>query len=124
YVAGTRSGEVRLPVDSRRGGAEAVQVEDARCDPRPDVVDAGARLRRTEERGRDVAHVDEVAHLGSVSVDLGGLAAREAVEEDGDNAALERRTLARPVDVRRAERDVTRAVQAVPAGEVLLPGEL
>ena len=48
------------------------------------------------------------------------VAARHALEEDRDDAALEARVLARAVDVREAERDVRRAVDPVPAGEVLL----
>ena len=74
-VARARRGEVRFPVDSRRGGAEAVEVEDARRDSRADVVRAGARLGGAEERGGDVAHVDEVAHLGAVPEDRARLSA-------------------------------------------------
>src|SRR5947209_18420125 len=45
-------------------------------------------------------------------------------EEDGDPAALEVRRLSGPVDVGEAQRDVAGPVETVPAGEVLLGGEL
>ena len=68
--------------------------------------------------------MDEVAHLGAVPENRARLSAREAVEEDGDDAALELRDLARAVDVREAENDVARPVEPVPAGDVLLAREL
>ena len=57
-----------------------------------------------EQRVDDVADVDEVAALVAVAEDHRLLAARHALEEDRDDAALEPGVLPRPVDVREAQR--------------------
>ena len=89
-----------------------------------DVEDAAVAAGRREHRRDDVADVDVVARLLAVAEDRHALAGAQPVDEDRDDAALELRQLARPVDVREAERDVTRPVQAVPGREVLLGREL
>ena len=81
-----------------------------------------ARPRRAARD--DVADVDEVARLLAVAEDGVASPRRQPLEEDRDDAALERGRLARPVDVGEAQDDVARAVDAVPAGEVLLGAEL
>jgi hypothetical protein len=58
--------------------------------------------------------------LLAVAEDHRVFAARHSLEEDRDDAALEPCVLALPVDVGEAERHMTRAVDAVPACEVLL----
>ena len=97
-----------------------------RAAPRPRLARRCRRCRRPAARPRpraardDVADVDEVAALAAVAEDRRLLAARHPLEEDRDDAALEPGVLPRPVDVREAQRDVRGAVDAVPAGEVLL----
>ena len=100
--------------------ARLVQLRDRRVEAGADVVRAAAVTDRCEQRGDDVADVDEVAAVHAVAVDDRLVAARHALEEDRDDAALEAGVLARAVDVREAERDVRAAVDAIPAGEVLL----
>src|SRR5207248_2623929 len=56
--------------------------------------------------------------------DHGFVATLEALEEDGDDSAFERRVLTRSEDVAEAEHDVVRAVDAVPAAQVFLGAEL
>ncbi len=80
----------------------------------PSLADGG------EQRGNDVADVDEVARLTAVAVDRRRLALRHPLEEDRHDAALEPGVLPRPVHVGKTQCDMTRAVNAVPAGEIVL----
>src|SRR4029077_7209664 len=104
--------------------ARAMQLEHARLAAGADVEHAAAVAGRREQRVDDVADEDEVARLAAVAEDRRGLPAREALEEDRDDASLEARLLPRAEDVAEAERHVPAAVDAVPAGEVLLGAEL
>ena len=100
--------------------AEPVQVGDRRLDARADVEHATRAADRGEQRAHDVVDVDEVARDRPVAVDRRRLACGEPLEEDRDHAALERRRLARAVDVREPQRDVARAEDPVPAFDVHL----
>ena len=106
--------------DARDGGARAVQFVDGGLARRADVERAAGAADGREQCVDDVADVDEVAHLAAVAEDDRLVAARHPLEEDRDDPALEPGVLARAEDVGEAERDVARAVDAVPAGEVLL----
>ena len=119
--AGSNAGSAVAARDRR---ARAMQLEHARLAAGADVEDAAAVAGRGEQRVDDVADEDEVARLAAVAEDRRRLPAREALEEDRDDAALEARLLPRAEDVAEAERDVPAAVDAVPAGEVLLGAEL
>src|SRR5262249_27540972 len=69
----TRSlwGEARVSIDASGLGAETVEFADGGSDAAADVVDtACSRGGRRDQRGHDVAHVDEVAGLFSVAEDL------------------------------------------------------
>ena len=90
----------------RNAAADVVQPTRRRC------------FSRGEQRLYDVADVDEVARLAPVPEDLRLLPAAQPVQEDRDHAPLERRQLARAVDVRQAAGDVSGAIQPVPGGEV------
>ena len=120
HVAEPRRLEPRRRVDARDLRARGVQLRDRRVLAGADVVRAAGLPDGREQRVDDVVDVDEVAALGAVAEDHRLLAAREPLEEDRDDAALEPRVLPRPVDVREAQRHVRGAVDAVPAGEVLL----
>ena len=105
--------EARLLFDAGRLRAEPIEVRDARRDPGADVVDAAAgRRRRGEQRLDDVPDEDEVARLVPVAEDLRLAAVAQPVEEDRDDAALERRELPRAVDVRESAGDVARRREA------------
>ena len=122
-VARTRLAMDRLAVDAGDLGTEPMELVHRRLERGPDVVDAAAPGRR-EGGLDDVADVDVVARLLAVAEDERLLAAPEPFHEDRDDPALERGRLARPVDVGEAQDGVARAVDAVPAGEVLLRAEL
>ena len=88
--------------------------------PVPTLYGPPARPTAASSELDDVVDVDEVARLRAVAEDHGRVASRQPLEEDRDDAALEPGVLPRPVDVRESEGDVVRAVDAVPAGQVLL----
>ena len=68
----------------------------------------------------DVPHVDVVSRLEPVTVDDAGLTPQEALREDGDDACLAVRVLARPIDVGQAQDDPAESVERLPASEVEL----
>ncbi len=109
---------------ARDGAAGLVQLEHARLRAGADVEGATIAPGGGEQRVDDVPDVDEVPRLATVAVDHRLVPARHPFEEDRHDAALEPRILARPVDVRKAEDDVPRAVDSVPAGQILLGAEL
>ena len=84
------------------------------------TLNTPARPTAASRRAHDVVDVDEVARDRPVAVDRRRLACGEPLEEDRDHAALERRRLARAVDVREPQRDVARAEDPVPAFDVHL----
>src|SRR6185437_11027692 len=84
-----------LFADPRGAAACGVQLVDARRNPGADVVRAAAPSHGREQRGDDVADVDEIALLLPVAEDDCFLAARHALEEDRDDAAFEARGLPR-----------------------------
>src|SRR5262249_1712274 len=86
--------EARLRVDTGDLRAKPVQLENARLLAGADVEDAAGMADCREQRVDDVADEDEVAGLCAVAEDDGLVPAREALEEDRDDAALERAVLA------------------------------
>ena len=109
--ASSNRGSASLPATRAHGLVEWATVVPRRCRR----CTAAVLPDRREQRGNDVADVDEVAAVLSVAVDHRLLAARQPLEEDRDDAAFEPGVLPRAVDVREAECDVRRAVDAVPA---------
>ena len=95
---------LRLRVAAGDPGARGVQVGDGLSRPVPTLYGPPAAADGREQRADDVVDVDEVACLRSVAEDHRVLAARDALEEDRDHAALEPGVLARAVDVREPER--------------------
>src|SRR4029079_18248988 len=77
-----------------------------------------------ERRVDTVADEENAARLPAVAEDRGRRSVGHPLEEDRHDAALEGRLLPRPEDVAEAQCDVARAVDPVPAGEVLLAAEL
>ena len=111
-------GSASTPGDARAGRVSSATVV---ATPVPTLYGPPPRPTAREQRGDDVADEDEVAALLPVAVDRRLLAARQALEEDRDDAALRARS---PGAGRRRSRTAAttcvRAVDAVPAGEVLL----
>ena len=108
----------RRRVDTHCLLAEGMKLGDGRLGPGADVEDVAAAAAGEEERPDDVVDVDEVARDGPVAEDRRRLARREALEEDRDHTALERRRLPRPVHVGEAQHDVAGAEDPVPAVDV------
>jgi hypothetical protein len=91
-VARSLGDEQRLLLEAGGLRAQPMQLEDARLRPTAHVEDAaGASRPYGEQRLDDVTDVDEVACLVPVAEDLALPAAAQPVEEDRDDAALERR---------------------------------
>jgi len=111
-------------VDAGRAPADVEEVEHGSGGACADVEDARRPLQRGQRRRSDVADVDVVSLLRAVAEDVRRLPARELPQEDGDDARLAVRVLARPVDVAEAERRMLASVEAVVGRQVLLPGEL
>ena len=115
---------LRRPVEVGDATACVVERRDRQLGPRADVEDAAVAAGGGQHGAHHVADVDEVAGLRAVAEDRARGARRHLLEEDRDHPALETGRLVRPVDVGEAERNVRRAVEAVPGREVLLRGEL
>jgi hypothetical protein len=90
-------------------------------------IDGPARVAvlESQEVGLcDVADVHVVAGLQAVAVDDDRLSTEQLVSKDGHDAGFAQRTLARTVHVRVAQSDPADPVQACPAPEVVLDGQL
>src|SRR5207247_1561916 len=100
------------------------EVADGRLVPAADVQDfpAAFALRCRDDRATEGVDVEEIARLGPVAVDHERLAREDALEEHGDDAALQVRV--RTVDVGEAQRDGGDAVRAVVGRAVALAREL
>ena len=92
-----------------------MELEHGRLLPVADVERAAVVTGCGEQGADHIADVDEVAYLQPVAEDQRLLAARHPLEEDRDDAPLERGVLPRSVDVREAQDDMVAAVDAVPA---------
>jgi hypothetical protein len=123
-LAQPRGVEHRLDVHPRDPHARLEELEDGCRHAGAHVEDARGPLECGERGPGHVPDEDVVALLAPVSVDVRSLSRGETAEEDGDDAGLSVRILARPEDVPVAERGVLAAVQAVVGREVLLGGEL
>ena len=116
--------KLRFELRACRAPAELVQLEHRGLLAGAHVEDAAVLTGGGQRRPRHVARVDVVACLAAVAEDLRRLACCELPEEDCDHARLTVRVLPRPVDVAEAQRHVTRAVEPVVGGHVLLARQL
>src|SRR3989441_2114407 len=112
--------------DTRQLRQPPVELVDGGLESGTDVRDAG-RIGAAERAGDRVGHVldeDVVARLLAVAVNEAGLAGQQSMTEDGDDAGLAVRVLARTVHVRQTQRERRAAGQSRPALEVALGGDL